>query len=168
MGLEKVEYHNVLNEKFYRFKNFFVDGAPTKEMISMFLALDKNYFYSMGREKYKIFQGKTRSLLFDIFSHNGYETNTSYDSGYFGRGAGPYVDNYLVRTNSAICNFIPDELKYITFFGYCELMSKPRIKELMSIYFPTNSQTTFGFIIDKFQKGLSKSKIPFSTIFITK
>jgi len=155
MGLDKTEYHDVLNDKFYRFKNFFVDGAPTRQSIISFMALDRKYYASLGwNQRNEIFRGKTESLLLRTFRQNGYETSTSIDTEYFGSKKGPYVDNYLVRNKFfAACKFIPEASRAITFFGYCKLLEHPLIIEFLK-----PKKTIFAFIIDNFKKGLSKSK----------
>jgi len=166
MGLEKAQYHDVLSEKFYPFKNFFVNGVPSMNSINMFLALYKKYYDDLSDErielfgglafkthrKAELFQGNTESPLLKIFQQNGYETNTVFNTGFFGVKKGPYVDNYLVQQKFSACNYVHQTTKRITFFGYCNLSTDPSINKLL------NTQPMIDFITDNFRKGLSKSK----------
>jgi hypothetical protein len=164
MGLEKVKYHDVLGKNFYRFKNFFTDGVSSKIMINMFLAFNKNYYFSLGSERYHFFQGKSQSLLFNIFRHNGYEINTAHDTRYFGDEGGPHVDNYYMRQRLAVCSYLPENTKLTAFFGYCELMEIPFIKSFVGGLVSSTNQEPFEFIMNIFKKGLSRPK---PKIFVT-
>jgi hypothetical protein len=172
LGVKKVLYHDVLNKNFHRFRNFFTDSVPTMRTLNKFLALDEKYYADLESEwiglfqglslkthrKAELFQGKTESPLLKIFKQNGYETNTIYNSTFFGVKKGPHVDNYFMREEFSACSRMHKEGLGLEFFGYCHISANPSINKLL------NPQPLIDFIIDKFRKGLFKPK---PQIFVT-
>ena len=162
LGLESVAYNEVLNQNFRSFKNFFADYTPTARSLSSLLALDKRYFLESMKSDSpnEFFRGVTPSPLFEVFSHNGYKTNTIYNSNYFGRIQGPYVDNYF-SLNLGICEFLNN--KSVTFFGYCTIIESELFKSLMN-RIGLGSMLSIDvnpvkYLIENMRKGL-KAKTP--------
>jgi hypothetical protein len=123
MGSERAAYHDVLDQHFLKFDNFFVERVPSRPSLNRLLALDSKYYSKLKQEKgnlqFRMFQGFAPSPLFQIFEANGYETNTLYNSRYFGKAQGPYINNYLVNRDFGACEFIERKLKKYTLFGIC-------------------------------------------------
>ena len=128
LGAEKAAYHDVLEEHFLKFENFFVERVPSRPSLNRLLALDGKYYDKLNKAKgnlqFRMFQGFAPSPLFQVFKANGYETNTLYNSRYFGKAQGPYIDNYLVNRDFGACEFIERNLKKYTLFGICNFGTK--------------------------------------------
>ena len=111
-------FHQVFDKNFSSFTNFFTDAAPTKPSLNALLALDPDYY---NNHKETLFNGTAPSPFFEVFKHNGYEVSTAYWGTYFGEKQGPFVDNYNIGDNTeGICQFLNQNLKSYTLYGYCE------------------------------------------------
>jgi len=177
LNLETTPYHDVLDSQFQAFKNFFANQIRTMRSLNSLLALDTAH-YSKAVE-YKVqkhfFPGLIPSPLFDIFKHNGYETNSLYRSLYFGKDKGPFVDNYfhsvdLRNLNKGVCEFIPTwGFRTLTFFGYCSLVkSKLYRKNIgkLGIGPVDGYQDQIHFLIDHMRSGLKKKAPQFFLAYI--
>lgn len=124
-GIEGTAYHDVLDKEFRSFKNTFADAVATRASLNSLLALDHQHFTSLSRmpksRHVKLFQGMEPSPLFQIFKHNGYTTNTLFNSNYFGPAKGPFVDKYWINVPKGACEFMDKNIISYAFFGYCEL-----------------------------------------------
>ena len=70
--------------------------------------------------RYTAYNGITPSPLFEVFKHNGYESTTLFQTGYFGKKKGPFVDNYLINDKTeGVCQFVPNTQVKHVFLGYC-------------------------------------------------
>jgi hypothetical protein len=79
LAIPSAPYHEPLKE-FRRFSNFFAERVPSLPALNRLLALDDAYYSEKQAElvEEKIFTGFVPSPLFEIFKHNGYQTNTLY------------------------------------------------------------------------------------------
>lgn len=149
-GVPNAAYHHVLDEHFFKFNNFFVEKIPTKGSLNRLLALDSGYYKSLQKTEekfnFKIFPGIAPSPLFQVFKHNGYETSTIFNSRYFGKIKGPFIDNYLANQDVGACEFIEPKLKKFTFFGICNLGRKYQ------------EVTPVDFLISSISDGLKRNK----------
>ncbi len=162
LGLETTPYHEVFDAHFKRFKNFFADRVPTKRSLNSLLALDIGH-YSEARKNsiaYHFFSGQIPSPLFEIFKHNGYETNTLYRSGYFGWNKGPHVDNYWIDrlgSKTGACDFISTSgLKAFTFMGYCSLVKSNMFISAFRGQAIDSNLNDIDFLINKMRAGLQR------------
>lgn len=150
LGAKRAAYHDVLDEHFMKFDNFFVERVPSRPSLNRLLALDSSYFNDLkklkGRMQFRMFQGFVPSPLFQVFKANGYETSTVYNSRYFGKAQGPYIDNYLVNRDFGACEFIERKLKKYTLFGMCNFKIK---------YSPI---PPVNFLISSMSEGLKRNK----------
>ena len=164
LGLEATPYHGILDTHFRRFNNFFSDYYSTVRSLSSLLALDREYYSKArkeGKSKY-FFSGKIPSPLFEIFKHNGYETNTIYINHYFGAKKGPYVDNYLVSQANlkfGVCQFTPkDGLYSFSYMGYCSLLETEKFRSMLrklKLDF-SDRLDSIDFLIENLKAGLQK------------
>jgi hypothetical protein len=131
LGFKNPELPNAFERNDFRvFRNLFTEAAPTTNSMTSLLALDSDYAKRASRiGKSPLFSGRMMSPLIEIFKSNGYTTTTLYDSTFFGKRAGPYVDEYRFNELFSICTFMePYEVQY-AFFGACrfhELWRQPR------------------------------------------
>lgn len=143
VGAQRAAYHDVLDEHFMKFDNFFVERVPSRPSLNRLLALDSSYYNKLNKPKgdlqFRMFQGFAPSPLFQIFKANGYETNTLYNSRYFGKAQGPYIGNYLVNRDFGACEFIERTLKKYTLFGICNIGTK--YKPLPAVDFLINNMS---------------------------
>jgi len=150
IGADKAAYHDVFDEHFTKFNNFFVERVPSRPSLNRLLALDSSYYNRLakpdGNLHFRLFQGFSPSPLFQIFKHNGYDTNTIYNSRYFGKAQGPHIDNYLVNRDFGACEFIERKLKKYTLFGICNFGTK---------YKPI---PPVDFLINNIANGLKKNR----------
>lgn len=118
---QQTDYHRVLDSNFYSFKNFFADEVPTSKSLNSLLLFDKEHFLNMKKKfRYTAYNGITPSPLFEVFKHNGYESTTLFQTGYFGKKKGPFVDNYLINDKTeGVCQFVPNTHVNHVFLGYC-------------------------------------------------
>lgn len=157
LDIDGAAYHDILDEKFSRFKNFFADRVPTRASLNSLLALDMEHYDAMKRKAREgFFQGKVSSPLFEIFKHNNYVTNTFYISKYFGTEKGPFIDNYYRSESKGACEFIEGNSRLYAFFGYCKI-DRPRVQELLGMSSPSKGPATSPdqFLISKMAEGLS-------------
>lgn len=149
-GVDKAPYHDVLDEHFQKFENFFVERVPSKPSLNRLLALDSKYYAELskpeGKLQFRLFQGFAPSPLFQIFKHNGYDTKTLYNSRYFGKAQGPYIDEYLVNKDFGACEFIERKYKKFTFFGMCNLKTT------------LDKSEPVDFLISKMQEGVDNGR----------
>lgn len=169
MGLESTAYHKVLNKHFRRFPNFFADHVPTRPSLNMLLALDKGH-YAHAEEfglHTQFFAGFVPSPLFEVFAHNGYETNALYNTHYFGQKKGPYLDNYLVNKRFGVCEFIDEKVKKYVFLGYCNItasegfestLKQLSAKEGIPLLDFIEDLDQVDFLIKKLREGLKKAR----------
>ena len=159
LGLETTPYHDLLDVEFRRFSNFFADRIPTRESLNSLLALDLRYFSETERKGVAsdFFPGLIPSPLFEIFKHNGYETNTFYNSGYLGNKKGPHVDNYFFNDNDVrrgACEFVDfSGFKVLAFFGYCSVVNSEWFKSNIS---RRTTSKEIDFFIESLKDGVKK------------
>ena len=119
----------------------------------------------MKRVKGDFFAGLVPSPLFDLFKHNGYETNTLYNSPYFGRVKGAYVDNYFrpvkpFYLQQGVCEFIDiRSYKAPTFFGYCSLLNSKFFHKTLrdlGIGAVEKKSSRIDFLLDQMRAGVEK------------
>ena len=120
LGIENTRFHDLFDDKFRRFPNFFVNAVRTFQSINMLMSLDEDVFFntkgSMNAHLSSMFSGALPSPLLRILSENGYETSALYNDTFFGYPKGPHIDNYfinLVDTTSGITHggeFLLDKL----------------------------------------------------------
>ncbi len=162
LGLETTPYHEVLDAHFQRFKNFFADRVPTRRSLNSLLALDIGHYSEARRNNIasRFFSGRIPSPLFEIFKHNGYETNTLYRSGYFGWNKGPHVDNYWIDrlgSKTGACEFISTSgLKAFTFMGYCSLVKSNMFISAFRGQIIDSNISDIDFLINKMRAGLQR------------
>ena len=100
LGIENTRFHDLFDDEFRRFPNFFVNAVLTIQSINMLMSLDEDVFFSMRshlRQNASLFSGALPSPLLRILSENGYETNALYNDTYLGYPKGPHIDNYFVN-----------------------------------------------------------------------
>lgn len=120
LGVETTEFHRAFDTDGRRFSNLFASSVSTKNSINTLMALSQDIFLSESRPNY--FTGKHLSPLVSIMRQNGYETTSIYNDLYFGHTKGPYIDNYVVNSESgAICALLDDDVRKWAFWGYCRI-----------------------------------------------
>lgn len=163
LGLETTPYHEVLDNHFRRFKNFFADHSTTTNSLNSLLSLDTGHFSEVARGKTSsyFFPGLIPSPLFEIFKHNGYVTNTLYMSQYFGNKVGPHVDNYYYQENIwdaqwGVCEFIDIQgYKALTLMGYCSLVKSNMYQSFLEgLGLGLDQASLTDFLIDHMRAGL--------------
>ena len=100
LGIENTRFHDLFDDEFRRFPNFFVNAVLTIQSINMLMSLDEDLFFSMRsslRKNASMFSGSLPSPLLRILSENGYETSALYNDMYLGYPKGPHIDNYFVN-----------------------------------------------------------------------
>jgi hypothetical protein len=159
MGLENVAHRNILNEKFRTFRNFFSESTTTKESLNLVLSLDKGHYFSSKQKHVQngYFQGLTPSPLFEIFKRNGYETNTIFESLYFGTKKGPYVDNYFTKKKLLLCEWVPRDHGFYLFLGYCGIQHETWFQSFLEyLGGGVARMNEVDFLITKLRQGLAK------------
>jgi hypothetical protein len=158
LQLDSTAYHEVLDLHFKRFPNFFADEVPSRPALNMILALDKEYYASLPNQEsqFGIFQGFTPSPLFEIFKYNGYETNTIYNSQYFGKEKGPFLDNYYVNLNLSLCEFISGFQKDYFIFGYCNLIETRFVRKILRGLGWKKTADRVDFLLETRQSGIDR------------
>ena len=120
LGVETTEFHRAFDTDGRRFSNLFASSVSTKNSINTLMALSQDIFLAESRPNY--FTGKHLSPLVSIMRQNGYETTSIYNDLYFGHTKGPYIDNYVVNSESgAICALLDDDVRKWAFWGYCRI-----------------------------------------------
>ncbi|MFO1169392.1 MAG: sulfatase-like hydrolase/transferase [Hyphomicrobiaceae bacterium] len=121
LGFDTAELPAAFERNQFRvFRNLFTEAAPTMNSLTSLLALDGAYSTrALRMGKSPLFSGRLPSPLLEVFKSNGYRTTTLYDSTYFGKWAGPHVDEYRYNELFSVCSFMePYETSY-AFFGVC-------------------------------------------------
>ena len=121
LDVETTGFHDLFDAKFRRFPNLFVNAVATRQSLYTLLALDPEVYLSQwpeGRDP-QTFAGRSPSPLLGILRGNGYETTTLYDSAYFGRHKGPWVDNYVYFHDGVLCDLLDEAIRPWAFWGYC-------------------------------------------------
>ena len=101
LGIENTRFHNLFDDEFRRFSNFFVNAVGTFQSINMLMSLDEDLFFSirgsLSRHRASLFSGALPSPLLRILSENGHETSALYNDTFLGYSKGPHIDNYLIN-----------------------------------------------------------------------
>ena len=122
MDVETTAFHEVFEPRFRRFRNFFVNAISTKMSLQAVLALDERWLNLAGSgqpTELEIFSGGSPGPLFRILRNNGYETHTAYESEFFGKTKGPYVDHYFTGSAHTLCDLVDPHVRAVSFWGYC-------------------------------------------------
>ena len=127
LQLDTTDFHDLFEEKFRRFPNFFAEAFATKASLYTILSLDPSVYASQratskGRENSsdaRLFSGQNPSPLFGILRDNGYEITTIYKTTYFGIKKGLYVDNYITPHKHTVCYLLDPKIQALSFWGYC-------------------------------------------------
>ena len=129
MDVETTPFHDVIEARFRRFENFFVNALYTTHSLQSMLALDERWYTRQwhawrttpGFESLGLFAGRFPSPLFRILKGNGYTTNTMYESAYFGKTKGPFVNHYVIAGAPQLCPLLDERVRRVSFWGYCAL-----------------------------------------------
>ena len=100
LGIENTRFHDLFDDEFRRFPNFFVNADTTFRSINMLMSLDEDVFLSinvMSPHGASLFSGALPSPLLRILSENGYKTSALYHNTHLGYPKGPHIDNYFVN-----------------------------------------------------------------------
>ena len=128
LGLETTEFHDTFDAHFRRFPNLFADSVRTTHSLNTLLALDVDVYNSQRKQLHEmgkyppnpyLFSGQNPSPLLAILHKNGYETTSIFANTFFGRHRGPYIDNYITFMELSVCNFLDDDIRSLSFWGYC-------------------------------------------------
>ena len=123
LQLDTTDFHDLFEEKFRRFPNFFVEAVWTTRSLESILSLDATVYVSqtksLNNKSPKLFSGQNPSPLFSILRKNGYEITTLYRDPMFGEKKGPYVDNYITLYKHTVCGLLDPEIRSLAFWGYC-------------------------------------------------
>ena len=128
LQLDTTDFHDLFEERFRRFPNFFVEAVWTVRSLESILSLDATVYVSQlkslkkskdDRVFLKLFSGQNPSPLFSILRKNGYEITTIYRDPMFGEKKGPYVDNYITTYKHTVCGLLDPEIRALAFWGYC-------------------------------------------------
>ena len=126
MDVETTAFHEVFEPRFRRFRNFFVNALYTTMSLQVALALDERWHNPVGSAQSRelprelaIFSGGSPGPLFHILGNNGYETHTAYESEFFGKTKGPYVDHYFTGSAHTLCDLVDPHVRAVSFWGYC-------------------------------------------------
>ena len=157
---EVTAVHKELDNRFYHFRNFFADHPATKKTLNSLLLLDRDHYQSIDENfRLSVFNGIVPSPLFELFKHNGYETNTLYESVHFGKVTGPYVDNYFVKDrHRGVCDFITKTQKKYAFFGYCTIIQSNLIESIIKYFDPEVKLDRVEYLLKKMRQGVKKDR----------
>ena len=130
LGLETTEFHDTFDAHFRRFPNMFADSVRTAQSLNSLLALHMDVYISQQMQLHEmgqdldpgLFSGQNPSPLLTILQKNGYETTSIYVDTYFGRRRGPYIDNYITFVDNTVCNLLDDDIRDLSFWGYCPFL----------------------------------------------
>lgn len=164
MKLGKTEYHEKLDQNFNVFKNAFSNAVPTKRSLNSLLALDPDYFTSTKEnfQNLSLFQGLAPSPLLQIMKHNGYSTNTLYNTRYFGKYKGPHVDNYWINQPFfTACEFVDNDFQRLAMLGYCHLSDTNWFKKLAKKIGATRKSNPMRFLLKSIKKNLETNQPQF-------
>lgn len=123
LGIEKLDYISLLEEKGARFfNNTFSDEDATKKALNMILFLDPAIWEGNVDANSMAFSGLSPSPVFEIFRNNGYKIDTSYGGNYLLRGK--YIDHFTTRKISqSYCTFSLPWF-YFQHLGYCTFKTR--------------------------------------------
>ena len=132
LGLETTKFHDLFNNYFRRFPNFFANSVRTAHSLNTVLALDVDAYTSQRRELRargadpdpRLFSGQNPSNLLGILHKNGYETTSIYRDSYFGDEKGQHINNYITFYDKTVCNLLDAGIRDFSFWGYCRLVGK--------------------------------------------
>ena len=126
LDVETTPFHDVFEARFRRFENFFVNAIGTWHSLQSMLALDERWYRSNSAyfKGSSLFAGRAASPLFRILKDNGYETTTMYDSTFWGKTKGPFVDHYLIAGAPSLCGSLDERVRAVSFWGYCALVGR--------------------------------------------
>jgi hypothetical protein len=166
---EKFAYHDVLQKKFYSFKNAFTLAFPSKESLNSLLAFDQKKYLLLKKENKHLnfFTGVEQSPLLKIFRDNNYDLSTFYDNFWFGRNKGKYIDNYFVNESGGKFNTCAFDTGYgfhykVSFLGYCLLPETIKFKIISLLLRKNlNKTTTIQKIIEIMEANIKKDKPQF-------
>ena len=124
MDLETTPFHDLFEDRFRRFENFFAHAPWTNYSLDSVLALVPmrrrgTEGKSPGSHRSHLFSGHVESPLIRLFKFNGYETATAYESDFFGRTKGPFIDRYWNGGARALCSLLDQRVRAMSFWGYC-------------------------------------------------
>lgn len=142
---------------FRRLPNLFSEAVPTKPAITNLLALNTDYFFDEVLPDYNLFSGEAPSPLLQIFSENGYETNTLYSNDYFGEKRGPYVDHYVSDREFSVCTHLEDIQHKTALFGLCELHQTSQWRALHGLK-ENAAKREFEFLMGYLDELMERSK----------
>ena len=128
LGLETTKFHDLFDNYFRRFPNFFANAVRTRHSLNTVLALDVDAYTAQRRELTargadpdpRLFSGQNPSNLLAILHGNGYETTSIFMDNYFGDEKGQYINNYITILNNTVCNRLDASIRDFSFWGYCQ------------------------------------------------
>lgn len=162
-------YHEILEKKFYSFKNSFTVAFPSRESLNSLLAFDQKKYLSLKKENKHLyfFTGVEESPMFRIFNDNGYEITTYYDNFWFGRHKGKYIYDYIVNQSGGKFNTCAFDTGFglhfkVSFLGYCLVPDKIKFK-LASLILNKDLKKTTSIekIMQIMEKNISKKNPQF-------
>ena len=127
LDLETTEFHDLFEEHFRRFPNFFANSVATHHSLNTLLALDVAVYTSQREALLEqgddpnpfLFSGRNPNPLLGILHENGYESTSIYIDNYFGKHKGPYINHYVTFEKHIVCNLLDDGIRNWAFWGYC-------------------------------------------------
>lgn len=130
MGIGTTDFHRLMEREMRRFRNLFANAVPTKHSINTMMALDQDIYIEDGTVRWpSYFAGHDLSPLIWLLRQNGYQTTSIYQDTYFGHAQGPYIDNYAVNNQSALCALLDGGIRPLAFGGYCWNWGSERLPE---------------------------------------
>ena len=127
LQLDTTDFHDLFEERFRRFPNFFVNAFASRHSFYTILSLDPSVYPSQraalkakGNDADPFWlSGQNLSPLFGILRDNGYEITTIFENARFGLKKGPYVDNYIMPYKHTVCDLLDPKIQALSFWGYC-------------------------------------------------
>ena len=129
MGLETTPFHDLFADRFRRFENFFVHASWTNYSLGSVLALKPMRRSASGANTetgLHLFSGHVESPLIRLFKFNGYEATTAYETDFFGKTKGPFIDHYWNGGAGALCGLLAPRVRAVSFWGYCPVFGQRR------------------------------------------
>ena len=124
LNIENTELHDLFDEQFRRFPNFFSNAYATSPSFAALLSLDRETRVAYSRHRVEggaLLTGEYPSPLYRILRKNGYEITFMYRDRYFGNFKGAYIDNYITPKSGIVCDKLDPNLRSLSFWGYCQL-----------------------------------------------